>query len=115
VKVRLVETSLGTVQVADWGGEIHVAQFDSEGVALKEGSSPGSVTEALFYVLGLAEDEAVAVQRQLENEGWEPSAGIEAGADAKSGWWVVLAVVVVPCLALVGIGFLIWLVVDQVG
>jgi hypothetical protein len=75
--MRPLDTSLGKVQVADWGGdppnrEIHVALFDADGRLVKEEGWPGSVSEALLYVLGVPAPEAHAIQEQLVSEGWAP-------------------------------------------
>ena len=113
--MRLVETSLGLVHLWGYGIVFQVTLFDTSGHVVKEDEWIGeSVAEALVHVVGVPAAEAEAIQARLASEGWPPDEG-DPVADVRGRWLARLiraGVFAVLPLALVGLGFLIWLVVD---
>lgn len=69
MKMRLLRSSLGIVQVAHWGDvTFHFALFDNDGRLLKQDEWQAPVRDGLFYVLGLDGDESARLERMLADE-----------------------------------------------
>ena len=104
---RVVDTSVGRV-VIDFYGDLvlGISVLDEHGWETREGEwGDAELAKGLFYVAGVPEEEAEAIQRQIESE-WVARGGKPEGRWESNGMtWadilgVSLIVVLLGCLVI---------------
>ncbi len=104
---RVVDTSVGRVVIDFFGdGTLHITLFDADGWEARRGEwGDAELARGLFYVAGVPEDEANAIEREVVPQ-WVARGGKPEGRWEEEGAWscVVASAVFVLLLACLVVG-----------